>query len=145
MNFARRRLQREGLRQTAHTNDKMGVLKGLFRGVYGSNRVIRMLFLPFCYLLLSSPFLLVLARYYQFDSRLFEVFGTEKRLTDIALQVFVGLIAFLLPTRILSGKSSDRDQDGGKRRVQQIPYWIPGVRHWGNIVFGGEGWLKKVR
>ncbi|KAJ4302998.1 hypothetical protein N0V90_001889 [Kalmusia sp. IMI 367209] len=104
----------------------MGVLKGLFLGVYGSNGVIRVLFLPLCYLLLSSPFILVLARYYQFDSRLFEVLGKEKSLTDIALQVFVGLIAFLLPTRILSGKNWDRDLDGGKRRVQQIPYWIPG-------------------
>ncbi|KAK7190047.1 hypothetical protein DPSP01_006344 [Paraphaeosphaeria sporulosa] len=123
----------------------MGSLKGLFLGVYASNSVIRTLFLPLCYLLLSSPFLLVFARYYGFDSRLFEFIGKDKSVKEIALQVFVGLIAATLPTRILSGKNWNSYQNGGTRRVQQIPYWIPQVRHWGSVVFGGEGWLKKVR
>ncbi|KAF2446159.1 hypothetical protein P171DRAFT_519732 [Karstenula rhodostoma CBS 690.94] len=123
----------------------MGSLKGLFLGVYASNSVIRTLFLPLCYLLLSSPFLLVFARYYGIDSKLFELFGKDKSVKEIALQVFVGLVAASLPTRILSGKNWNPDQDGGTRRVQQIPYWIPQLRHWGNVVFGGEGWLKQVR
>lgn len=123
----------------------MGSLKGLFLGVYASNSVIRTLFLPLCYLLLSSPFLLFLARYFGIDSRLFELFGKDKSVKEIALQLFVGLVAASLPTRYLSGKNWNLDQNGGTRRVQQIPYWIPQVRHWGSVVFGGEGWLKKVR
>jgi hypothetical protein len=131
--------------QTADSHDNMGSFKGLFLGVYASNSLIRTLFLPLCYFLLSSPFLLVLARYYGFDGRLFEIFGKDKSVKEIALQVFVGLVAATLPTRILSGKTWVQDQDGGTRRVQQIPYWIPQVRHWGSVVFGGEGWLKNVR
>ncbi|KAL5421658.1 hypothetical protein PMIN04_005351 [Paraphaeosphaeria minitans] len=123
----------------------MGSLKGLFLSVYASNSVIRTLFLPLCYLLLSSPFLLVFGRYYGWDSKLFEFIGKDKSLKEIALQVFVGLTAVSLPTRILSGKNWNSDQNGGTRRVQQFPYWIPQVRHWGSVVFGGEGWLKKVR
>lgn len=126
-------------------SSKMGILKGLFLGVYASNGAIRLLFLPLCYLLLSSPFLLVFARYYGFDSRLLELFGKDRSIKEIALQVFVGLIAASLPTRLLSGRNWSQEQNGGTRRVQQLPYWIPGLRHWGSIVFGGEGWLKNVR
>lgn len=122
----------------------MGVFKGLFVGVYASNATIRVLFLPLCYLLLSTPFVLVLARYYRVDSwikhRLFE----EQSLTDFALQGFVLLVAALLPTRILSARSAGQTQDG-KRRVQSLPYWVPGVRNWTNVVLGGERWFKGVR
>jgi hypothetical protein len=138
--------RREGLHFcNTHIFARMGVFKGLFVGVYASNRAIRVLFLPLCYFLLSFPFVLVLARYYQFDSKISNTLFKDRSLTDTLLQVFVGLVAFLLPTRILSGRTSSASQDGGKRRVQQLPYWIPGVRHWGNIVFGGEGWLKGIR
>jgi hypothetical protein len=136
---------KKATQQTASSYDNMGSLKGLFLGVYASNSVIRRLFLPLCYLFLSSPFLLVLARYYGFDSRLFELFGNDKSVQELALQVFVGIVAATLPTRVLSGKIWAQDRNGGPRRVQQIPYWIPQVRHWGSVVFGGEGWLKNVR
>lgn len=123
----------------------MGSLKGLFLGVYASNGVIKVLFLPLCYLLLSSPFILVFSQYYGFNSKLLAIVGQGKSIKEIALQVFVGLIAASLPTRILSGRNWNSNQNGGKRRVQQIPYWIPGVRHLSGVVFGGEEWLKKVR
>lgn len=133
------------VQQTANFDDKMGSFKGLFLAVYASNSIIRMLFLPLCYLLLSSPFLLVLVRYYGLDSKLFDNVGRDKSVKEIALQVFVGLVAASLPTRYFSGKDWNTVQDGGTRRVQQVPYWIPQVRHWGSVVFGGEGWLNKVR
>jgi hypothetical protein len=106
----------------------MGVFKGLFVGVYASNSAIRVLFLPLCYLLLSTPFTLVIAHYYHFDSRILAALFGERSLTDTLLQGFVLLIALLLPTR-----------------VQQVPYWVPGMRHWGNVVFGGERWMSVLR
>jgi len=123
----------------------MGVFKGLFLGVYASSNSIRVLFLPLCYLLLASPFLLVVGRYFQIDSKISSALSTERSNTDILLQLFVGLVAFCLPTRILSGRNWDRDHNEGKRRVQQMPYWIPSLRHWGNVVFFLEGFLKAVR
>lgn len=122
----------------------MGLFKGLFVGVHASNATIRILFLPTCYLLLSTPFLLILSRYYRLDSKLTSLLG-HRSFADILLQLFVGLIAFLLPTRIISGKRYGASQDERKRRVQQLPYWIPGVRHWVNVVFRGERWLEGVR
>jgi hypothetical protein len=104
-----------------------------------------MIFLPLCYLFLSSPFILAFIWYYGFDTKLLDAIGREKNAKEIALQLFLGLIAASLPTRILSGRSWDQNQHGGKRRVQQIPYWLPGVRHWTSIVLGGEEWLKSVR
>ncbi|KAF2680160.1 hypothetical protein K458DRAFT_445376 [Lentithecium fluviatile CBS 122367] len=123
----------------------MGVFKGLFVSVYASNGAIRVLFLPVCYVLLSIPFVLVLARYYRIDSSIASFLFAERSFTDTLLQVFVSLVAFLLPTRIISARSQSVSQDGRKRRVQQMPYWIPGVRHWANVVFGGEGWMKGLR
>jgi hypothetical protein len=123
----------------------MGVFKGLFVGVYASNSAIRVLFLPLCYLLLSTPFTLVIAHYYQIDSRILAALFGERSLTDTLLQGFVLLIALLLPTRIISARSQSVPKDGGKRRVQQVPYWVPGMRHWGNVVFGGERWMSVLR
>jgi hypothetical protein len=123
----------------------MGVFKGLFVGVYASNSAIRVLFLPLCYLLLSTPFTLVIAHYYHFDSRILAALFGERSLTDTLLQGFVLLIALLLPTRIISARSQSVPKDGGKRRVQQVPYWVPGMRHWGNVVFGGERWMSVLR
>lgn len=123
----------------------MGLLKGLFIAVYGSDGVIRTLFLPLCYFLLSTPFILAISHYLELDSKLLAALPLkDKNLTDLALQVFVGLIVFALPTRLISGKSWS-SKDGGKRRVQQMPYWIPIVRNWWSIVLGGERWLKKAR
>ncbi|PVH98248.1 hypothetical protein DM02DRAFT_615911, partial [Periconia macrospinosa] len=119
--------------------------KGLLVGVYASNGAIRAMFLPVLYLLLSAPLLLVLIYYFQAKSAIWNQFVTGRNPTDILLQVFISVIAFTLPTRILSGRNWKTSHDEGKRRVQQIPYWIPGLRHWFNIVFGGEGWLKGVR
>jgi len=129
----------------AYLTANMGFFKGLFVGVYASNGAIRAAFLPLLYLLLSTPFILVFARYYRIDSRISAVLFKDRSLTDTLLQGFVVLVAFLLPTRIISAGGLSAGKDGGKRRVQQVPYWIPGVRHWGNVVFGGERWLRGVR
>ncbi|KAF1971817.1 hypothetical protein BU23DRAFT_535965 [Bimuria novae-zelandiae CBS 107.79] len=123
----------------------MGSLKGLFLGVYASNRAIRVLFLPLCYLLLSSPFVLVFLRYYGFDSKLLAFFGRDRSVKEIALQFFVGFIAATSITRVFSNNSWERNQNGGRRRVQQVPYWVPGMKHLPGVVFGGEEWLNKVR
>jgi hypothetical protein len=137
--------ERIALQHCTHVAANMGVFKGLFVGVCASNSAIRVLFLPLCYLLLSTPFTLVVAHYYQIDSRIWAALFGERSLTDTLLQGFVLLVAFLLPTRIISARSQSGPKDGGKRRVQQVPYWIPGVRHWGNVVFGGERWMRRLR
>lgn len=120
----------------------MGVFKGLFLAVYASNRPIRVLFLPLLYLLLSSPFLLIVTRYYKLDAQVLALLVENRSATDILLQLFVTVIAFTLPTRILSGRGWNAANNEGKRRVPTLPYWIPAARHWWNIVFGVEGWLK---
>lgn len=119
--------------------------KGLFVGVYASNGGIKAMFLPVLYLLLSAPLISVLIYYSHIKTEFLNNLLPARNPTDILLQIFVSVIAFTLPTRILSGRNWKNTHDGGKRRIQQIPYWIPGLRHWFNIVFGGEGWLKGVR
>ncbi|KAF2253661.1 hypothetical protein BU26DRAFT_478024 [Trematosphaeria pertusa] len=123
----------------------MGVLRGLFLGVYASNGGIRRLFLPLVYLLFSSPFVILLLRYYRLDSKVRAYVPLDFKAPDILPQVFISLVAVLLATRAISGSNWSSSKDGRKRRVQLLPYWIPGVRHWGSIVFGGEGWMKSVR
>jgi hypothetical protein len=117
----------------------MGFLKSLFSGVYASNGCIRLVFLPLCYALLISPFALLLIRLYKI--RTVEYISDYYGAADIIPQLFVFLVTVSLATRSLSGVSKNER----KGRVQLYPYWLPGIRHWGNIVFGGEGWLKSVR
>lgn len=124
----------------------MASLKGLFLGVYASNGLIKTLFLPICYLFLTCPFVLLAIYYYRSDLQALTAgLGKNRSATDILLQLFVSVVAFVLPTRILSGKDWSTSENEGKRRIQQLPYWIPGARHWGNIAFGGERWLKGHR
>jgi hypothetical protein len=118
---------------------KMGFSKSLFSGVYASNGGIRLVFLPLCYALLISPFALLFVRLYKIKTLgyITDSYGAA----DIVPQLFVLLVTASLATRSLSGVSKN-DRKG---RVQLYPYWLPGIRHWANIVFGGEGWLKSVR
>jgi hypothetical protein len=117
----------------------MGFLKNLFSGVYASNGGIRLVFLPLCYALLISPFALLFIRLYKIKTLgyITDSYGAA----DIIPQLFIFLVTVSLATRSLSGVSKN-DRKG---RVQLHPYWLPGVRHWVNIVFGGEEWLKSVR
>jgi hypothetical protein len=120
--------------------------KTLFLGVYTAERgILRMLFLPLCYLFLFSPFTLLALRYYNLHQTALEYIPQGCKTPDIWPQLFVAIITVFLATRIISGADSTVSKDGGKRRIQLLPFWIPAVRHWGNIVFGGEGWLKTVR
>ncbi len=122
----------------------MGFFKALFIGVHASNAATRALFLPLCYVLLSSPFLLILSRYYRVNTKLSAVLG-ERSLAEHALAVFVCAMALLLPTRMVSGRSRGGGPEGRVRSVQLLPYWVPGVRHWGDLVFRGDAWLEGVR
>ncbi|KAF2272299.1 uncharacterized protein EI97DRAFT_406550 [Westerdykella ornata] len=119
--------------------------KTLFLGVHTSNGIIRNLFLPLCHLLLFSPFALLALRHYRLDQQILEHVPEDYKTPDIWPQVFIAIIAVLLATRIISGSNSGLGKIDGKRRVQLLPFWIPGFRHWGNLVFGGETWLKSVR
>lgn len=103
-----------------------------------------MLFLPLCYFLLSSPFLLIMGRYYRIDTMLLKLVGDHSG-AEILLQIFISLVAFSLPTRIISGMINSKNQHGSKRKAQLLPYWFPGARHWADLVFRGENWLKKAR
>lgn len=126
----------------------MASFKTLFLGVYTSNDVIRALFLPLCYTLLLSPFLAVVAYYCSVEQTLRNLVPEDFSWFDLLPLIALSAVSVLLPTRLLSaagdaGKS--KEGDGGKRRVQLLPYWIPGFRHFGSLVFGGEEWLKSVR
>ncbi|KAF2205808.1 hypothetical protein GQ43DRAFT_477048 [Delitschia confertaspora ATCC 74209] len=122
----------------------MAFTRNLFLGVYASNGFIRWLFLPLCYLLLTSPFLYIILRRYSLYTPFLEAIPKHWTTPDILPQVFVSLIAFCLATRVISGKNLC-SANGGQRRVQLIPYWVPGLRHLGNVVSGGERWFKRVR
>jgi hypothetical protein len=124
----------------------MASLKTLFLGVYASNGVIRATFLPLCYILLLSPFLAVVAYYYGVEQTLRNLVPEDFSWFDILPLVALSAVSVLLPTRLLSAAGdAGKSKDGGKRRVQPLPYWIPFFRHFGSIVFGGEEWLKSVR
>lgn len=121
-------------------------LKGLFVAVYASNGLIRTLFLPIWYTLLLSPFTLAIAYYYGLFETLQSFVGEDFSWFDILPQFAISAVFLLLPTRLLSGSGgTSKSKDGGKSRVQSLPYWIPGVRHLGSIVSGEEEWLKGVR
>ncbi|KAH6622394.1 hypothetical protein C7974DRAFT_398199 [Boeremia exigua] len=121
-------------------------LKGLFVAVNASNGIIRALFLPIWYALLLSPFTLAIAYYYGLGQKLQDSVGEDFSWFDILPQFTIFTVFVLLPTRLLSGSGSvDKSKDGGKSRVQSLPYWIPGIRHLGSVVSGQEEWLKEVR
>lgn len=117
----------------------MGVLKSLFSGVYASNASIRLVFLPLCYAALASPFVLLFLHIYNVNSWGFVPDGYAT--ADIVPQFFVLFVATSLATRFLSGRGK-HDRQG---RVQLHPYWVPGVRHWPNVIFAQESWLRGVR
>jgi hypothetical protein len=124
----------------------MGSLRTLFLSVYASNGAIRALFLPLCYTLLLSPFL-VLVIYFTglrhiFNAYLLPDFDLVNGLAPIVLSA----VFLLLPTRLLSGYGgASMSKDGSKRRVQSLPYWIPGFRHFWSVAVEGDAWLKGVR
>jgi hypothetical protein len=124
----------------------MASLRTLFLGVYSSNGAIRVLFLPLCYVLLLSPFLTLAGYYFGFGQILKAYIPEDFSWTDLLPQVALSAVFLLLPTRLLSGSGdSSKNKDGGQRRVQSLPYWIPGFRHFWSIVLGGEKWLTGVR
>ncbi|KAF2128523.1 hypothetical protein P153DRAFT_292683 [Dothidotthia symphoricarpi CBS 119687] len=124
----------------------MASLKWLFLGVYASNRVLRMLFLPIWYLLLLSPFLFVVTYYSRLGRQLASLIPQDFSVFDLLPQVVLSVVFVLLPTRLLSGSGEiTKSKDGGKRRVQSLPYWIPGAQHLGSIISGAEDWMIGVR
>ncbi|KAH7348054.1 hypothetical protein BKA66DRAFT_432647 [Pyrenochaeta sp. MPI-SDFR-AT-0127] len=125
----------------------MGSLRTLFLAVYTSNGIIRVLFLPLCYIALLSPFTLAIAYFFGLDQAIRRLIPEDFSWFDLLPQIVLSAVFLLLPTRLLSGSGdATKSKDGGgKRRVQSLPYWIPGVRNFGSIAFGGEEWLKGVR
>jgi hypothetical protein len=123
----------------------MGSLRTLFLGVYASNGIIRTLFLPLCYLTLFSPFALAIAWYFGFGQILQTFIPDNFSWVDILPPFAISAVFVLLPTRLLSSSGKVDKSKDGKRRVQSLPYWIPGARHLGSIAFGGEEWLNGVR
>ncbi|OAL51064.1 hypothetical protein IQ07DRAFT_610966 [Pyrenochaeta sp. DS3sAY3a] len=123
----------------------MASLRTLFLGVYASNAIIRALFLPLCHLALLSPFFLALAWYFGLGQVTENSILADYSWFDILPHIVLTSVFLLLPTRLISGSAPGKSKNGGKRRVQLLPYWIPGVRHFWSLVFGGEKWLSNVR
>lgn len=124
----------------------MASLKWLFLGVYTSNRIIRVLFLPICYVLLLSPILLIFTYYSRLGRQLASFIPHDFSVFDLLPQIALSAVFLLLPTRLLSvSGQAAKSKDGRKRRIQLLPYWIPGVRHLGSIISGAEDWMKGVR
>ncbi|CAA9958090.1 hypothetical protein PTMSG1_01663 [Pyrenophora teres f. maculata] len=120
-------------------------LRTLFLAVYASNRVIRALFLPLWYTMLFSPFALVIAWYFGFDQTVLRFIPENFSWFDLLPQFAVSTVFVLLPTRLLSSSSKVTTTENGKRRVQSLPYWIPGLQHFWSIAFGGQKWLSDIR
>ena len=124
----------------------MASLRTLFLGVHASNRVIRVLFLPVCYVLLLTPFLTLAGYYFGLGQKVSAYVPDDFSWFDLLPQIALSAVFLLLPTRLFSARSDvGPSKDGGKRRVQSLPYWIPGVRHFWSVIFGGERWLNGVR
>jgi hypothetical protein len=124
----------------------MASLRTLFLSVYTSNGAIRALFLPICYVLLLTPFLTLVVYFLGFGQTLRAHIPEDFSWTDLLPQIVLSAVFLLLPTRLLSGSGgASKSKDAGKRRVQPLPYWIPGFRHFWSIAFGGDTWLRGVR
>jgi uncharacterized membrane protein YvlD (DUF360 family) len=120
--------------------------KSLFLGVYASNNLIRTLFLPICSAILCAPFALLFLRYFKVDQNAIALIPGTIRTMEFWFQAVIGAVWVALVSRFLSGRSGGgNEKDGGKRTVQQLPYWIPSLRNWGSVVLGGEGWFKGIR
>jgi hypothetical protein len=120
--------------------------KSVFLGVYASNGVIRRLFYPACLLLTTSPLILLILRYFNAYQQIWEYTPSALKTSETWLQIFIAVVWSFLVTRVLSGRSTNGSSTkDGKRRIQQLPYWVPNLRHWTNVVFGGERWFKSVR
>lgn len=123
----------------------MASLRTLFLGVHASNGLIRALFLPLWYGALLSPFTLALAWYFGFGQVFQRFIPEEFSWFDLLPQLAILSVFLLLPTRLWSASGSSSTSKDGKRRVQSLPYWIPGVRNLASLIFGGEAWLRGVR
>jgi hypothetical protein len=124
----------------------MTSLRTLFLGVYASSAAIRALFLPVCYVMLLSPFITLVGYYLGFGRTLKAYVPEDFSWTDLLPQIALSTVFLLLPTRVISGsRGASKSKDGGQKRVQSLPYWIPGFRHFWSIISGGEAWLKSVR
>jgi hypothetical protein len=123
----------------------MGSLRTLFLAVHASNGIIRALFLPACYLTLFSPFALAIAWYFGLLQTVEDLIPEDFSWFDLLPQFAISAVLFLLPTRFFSASGNVTKSKDGKRRVQSLPYWIPGFRNLGSIAFSGEEWLKSVR
>lgn len=119
-------------------------LRILFLGVHGSNGLIRALFLPAWYTVLLSPFTLAIAWYFGLDRAVQSYLPEEFSWFEVLPQLALLSVFFLLPTRLFSASGATAKSKDGKRRVQSVPYWIPGFRNLGSLVFGGEQWLKSI-
>lgn len=123
----------------------MGWTKNLFLGVYMENGLLRLLFLPLCYVLLTAPASLLVARYFGLDQVVGQKLKDALLDPDLFPQVSIAFLLVFIITRKITGSGDGTTTVDGKRRVQLLPFWVPGVRHWGNVVLGGERWLKAVR
>ncbi|KAI2487451.1 hypothetical protein Ptr902_01584 [Pyrenophora tritici-repentis] len=120
-------------------------LRTLFLAVYASNRVIRTLFLPLWYTTLFSPVALAIAWYFEFDQTVLQFIPENFSWFDLLPQFAVSAVFVLLPTRLLSSSSKVITTQNGARRVQSLPYWIPGLQHFWSIALGGQEWLNGIR
>lgn len=118
--------------------------KSLFLGVYASSALIRSLFLPVCYIFLLSPFALLSVRYASKEGKLPGLATADYDIKSLGLQAAFAITWACIVTRFLSNRGNDAKVDG-KRRVPVLPYWVPGLRHWSKVTFGGQGWLEGVR
>ncbi|KAF2012882.1 hypothetical protein BU24DRAFT_352266 [Aaosphaeria arxii CBS 175.79] len=120
--------------------------KTVFFSVYGSHTAVRLAFLPLCYFLVFSPFLVLLVRYYGYDQEFVQRIPSRYRSPDALAQVFAALVTVGLFTRILTGTKFGNGsmRDGHKRNVNILPYWIPRLRHTPNLLFRGDSWLSSI-
>ncbi len=129
----------------------MASLRAWFLAVYASNGIIKALFLPTCYIILFSPFTLVIAYYFGLDHKLQSLLPKDFSLLDLLPHLALSAVLLFLPTRFLSGSKHDgtngtKGKDERRtRRVQSLPYWIPGAKHFWSIIFAGESWMKDIR
>ncbi|KAH9872726.1 hypothetical protein J1614_005120 [Plenodomus biglobosus] len=123
----------------------MASLRTLFLGVHASNGLIRALFLPIWYTALLSPFTLAVAWYIGLGKAVENYLPADFSWFDVLPQFALLSVFLLLPTRLLSASGATAKTKDGKRRVQSVPYWIPGFRNLGSLVFGGDQWLKTIR
>ncbi|KAF2490336.1 hypothetical protein BU16DRAFT_470648 [Lophium mytilinum] len=117
--------------------------RSIFYGVNASNAIIKQGFIPSCWLLLTSPFILLIVRFLRVDISPLSIIPEAWRSLEFIPQAVFAFVVVGLSTRILSGRAPRSNEFA--RRVPAVPYWMPWTKNLEPYLLSDYGFLRSVR